>query len=246
MKRTLVEDTLKSIVELRDVYINYLKVEAVQGVSLAVEQGNIIALMGANGAGKSTILKAIIGLKGVGRGEIFFDGENVTGKKAHEMVKGGVALCPEGRRIFTEMSVVKNLITGAYLRKDKKKVRRQLAEIYEYFPILGRRRSQLGGKLSGGEQQMLAIGRALMADPKLLLLDEPSLGLAPILVQEVGTIVKNILGRGVSIILAEQNALWALELTGYGFVLENGKITVDGTYEKLVGNDYIREAYLGG
>lgn len=246
LKRTLVEDTLKSIVELRDVYINYLKVEAVQGVSLAVEQGNIIALMGANGAGKSTILKAIIGLKGVGRGEIFFDGENVTGKKAHEMVKGGVALCPEGRRIFTEMSVVKNLITGAYLRKDKKKVRRQLAEIYEYFPILGRRRSQLGGKLSGGEQQMLAIGRALMADPKLLLLDEPSLGLAPILVQEVGTIVKNILGRGVSIILAEQNALWALELTGYGFVLENGKITVDGTYEKLVGNDYIREAYLGG
>jgi len=246
LKRILVEDTLKSIVELRDVYINYLKVEAVQGVSLAVEQENIIALMGANGAGKSTILKAIIGLKGVGRGEIFFDGENVTGKKAHEMVKGGVALCPEGRRIFTEMSVVKNLITGAYLRKDKKKVRRQLAEIYEYFPILGKRRSQLGGKLSGGEQQMLAIGRALMADPKLLLLDEPSLGLAPILVQEVGTIVKNILGRGVSIILAEQNALWALELTGYGFVLENGKITVDGTYEKLVGNDYIRDAYLGG
>lgn len=246
LKRILVEDTLKSIVELRDVYINYLKIEAVRGVSLAVEQENIIALMGANGAGKSTILKAIIGLEGVGRGEIFFDGENVTGKKAHEMVKGGVALCPEGRRIFTEMSVVKNLITGAYLRKDKKKVRRQLAEIYEYFPILGKRRSQLGGKLSGGEQQMLAIGRALMADPKLLLLDEPSLGLAPILVQEVGTIVKNILGRGVSIILAEQNALWALELTGYGFVLENGKITVDGTYEKLVGNDYIRDAYLGG
>jgi len=237
---------LKSIVELRDVYINYLKIEAVRGVSLAVEQENIIALMGANGAGKSTILKAIIGLEGVGGGEIFFDGENVTGKKAHEMVKSGVALCPEGRRIFTEMSVVKNLITGAYLRKDKKKVRRQLAEIYEYFPILGKRRSQLGGKLSGGEQQMLAIGRALMADPKLLLLDEPSLGLAPILVQEVGTIVKNILGRGVSIILAEQNALWALELTGYGFVLENGKITVDGTYEKLVGNDYIRDAYLGG
>jgi len=246
LKRILVEDTLKSIVELRDVYINYLKIEAVRGVSLAVEQENIIALMGANGAGKSTILKAIIGLEGVGGGEIFFDGENVTGKKAHEMVKSGVALCPEGRRIFTEMSVVKNLITGAYLRKDKKKVRRQLAEIYEYFPILGKRRSQLGGKLSGGEQQMLAIGRALMADPKLLLLDEPSLGLAPILVQEVGTIVKNILGRGVSIILAEQNALWALELTGYGFVLENGKITVDGTYEKLVGNDYIRDAYLGG
>jgi len=241
-----VEDTLKSIVELRDVYINYHKVEAVRGVSLAVEQESIIALMGANGAGKSTILKAIIGLKGVDGGEIFFDGENVTGKKTNEMVKSGVALCPEGRRIFTEMSVVKNLITGAYLRKDKEEIRRQLTEIYEYFPILGKRRNQLGGKLSGGEQQMLAIGRALMADPKLLLLDEPSLGLAPILVQEVGTIVKNILGRGVSIILAEQNALWALELTGYGLVLENGKITVDGTYEKLIDNDHIREAYLGG
>jgi branched-chain amino acid transport system ATP-binding protein len=162
------------------------------------------------------------------------------------MVRMGVALCPEGRRIFPEMTVMKNLIVGAYLRKDEAEIKRQLEEIYEHFPILGERRYQRGGSLSGGEQQMLAIGRALMAGPKLLLLDEPSLGLAPMMVQEVGTIIKNILERGMSIILAEQNALWALGLSQYGFIMETGKIVMQGSYEELVKNNYIMEAYLGG
>jgi branched-chain amino acid transport system ATP-binding protein len=202
--------------------------------------------MGSNGAGKSTILKAIIGLKELSKGEILFAGNQVSGKSTPEMVRMGVALCPEGRRIFPEMTVMKNLIVGAYLRKDEAEIKRQLEEIYEHFPILGERRYQRGGSLSGGEQQMLAIGRALMAGPKLLLLDEPSLGLAPLMVQEVGTIIKNILERGMSIILAEQNALWSLELSQYGFIMETGKIVMQGSYEELVKNNYIMEAYLGG
>lgn len=234
------------IIELRDIYVNYGKIQAVRGVSLELDDGSIIALMGSNGAGKSTILKAIIGLKELSKGEILFAGNKVSGKSTPDMVRMGVALCPEGRRIFSEMTVIKNLIAGAYLRKDKKEINRQLEEIFEYFPILRERHHQRGGSLSGGEQQMLAIGRALMAGPKLLLLDEPSLGLAPLLVQEVGTIIKNIMKRGISMILAEQNALWSLELSQYGFVMETGKIVMQGSYEELVKNNYIMEAYLGG
>lgn len=234
------------IIELRDIYVNYGKIQAVRGVSFELDDGSIVALMGSNGAGKSTILKAIIGLKELSKGEILFAGNQVSGKSTPEMVRMGVALCPEGRRIFPEMTVMKNLIVGAYLRKDEAEIKRQLEEIYEHFPILGERRYQRGGSLSGGEQQMLAIGRALMAGPKLLLLDEPSLGLAPLMVQEVGTIIKNILERGMSIILAEQNALWSLELSQYGFIMETGKIVMQGSYEELVKNNYIMEAYLGG
>jgi len=234
------------IIELRDIYVNYGKIQAVRGVSFQLDEGNIVALMGANGAGKSTILKAIIGIKELSKGEILFAGKSVSGKSTPDMVHMGVALCPEGRRIFPEMSVMKNLIAGAYLRRDKKEINRQLEEIFEYFPILSERQLQRGGSLSGGEQQMLAIGRALMAGPKLLLLDEPSLGLAPLLVQEVGTIIRNIMGRGISMILAEQNALWSLEVSQYGFVMENGKIVMQGSYEELVGDKYIMEAYLGG
>jgi branched-chain amino acid transport system ATP-binding protein len=234
------------IIELRDIYVNYGKIQAVRGVSFELDDGSIVALMGSNGAGKSTILKAIIGLKELSKGEILFAGNQVSGKSTPEMVRMGVALCPEGRRIFPEMTVMKNLIVGAYLRKDEAEIKRQLEEIYEHFPILGERRYQRGGSLSGGEQQMLAIGRALMAGPKLLLLDEPSLGLAPLMVQEVDTIIKNILGRGMSIILAEQNALWSLELSQYGFIMETGKIVMQGSYEELVKNNYIMEAYLGG
>ncbi|MGA2464285.1 MAG: ABC transporter ATP-binding protein [Thermodesulfobacteriota bacterium] len=234
------------IIELRDIYVNYGKIQAVRGVSFELDDGSIVALMGSNGAGKSTILKAIIGLKELSKGEILFAGNKVSGKSTPEMVRMGVALCPEGRRIFPEMTVMKNLIVGAYLRKDEAEIKRQLEEIYEHFPILGERRYQRGGSLSGGEQQMLAIGRALMAGPKLLLLDEPSLGLAPLMVQEVDTIIKNILERGMSIILAEQNALWSLELSQYGFIMETGKIVMQGSYEELVKNNYIMEAYLGG
>jgi branched-chain amino acid transport system ATP-binding protein len=234
------------IIELRDIHVNYGKIQAVRGVSFELDDGSIVALMGSNGAGKSTILKAIIGLKELSKGEILFAGNQVSGKSTPEMVRMGVALCPEGRRIFPEMTVMKNLIVGAYLRKDEAEIKRQLEEIYEHFPILGERRYQRGGSLSGGEQQMLAIGRALMAGPKLLLLDEPSLGLAPLMVQEVDTIIKNILGRGMSIILAEQNALWSLELSQYGFIMETGKIVMQGSYEELVKNNYIMEAYLGG
>lgn len=234
------------IIELRDIHVNYGKIQAVRGVSFELDDGSIVALMGSNGAGKSTILKAIIGLKELSQGEILFAGNQVSGKSTPDMVHMGVALCPEGRRIFPEMTVMKNLIVGAYLRKDEAEIKRQLEEIYEHFPILGERRYQRGGSLSGGEQQMLAIGRALMAGPKLLLLDEPSLGLAPLMVQEVGTIIKNILERGMSIILAEQNALWSLELSQYGFIMETGKIVMQGSYEELVKNNYIMEAYLGG
>jgi branched-chain amino acid transport system ATP-binding protein len=234
------------IIELRDIHVNYGKIQAVRGVSFELDDGSIVALMGSNGAGKSTILKAIIGLKELSKGEILFAGNQVSGKSTPEMVRMGVALCPEGRRIFPEMTVMKNLIVGAYLRKDEAEIKRQLEEIYEHFPILGERRYQRGGSLSGGEQQMLAIGRALMAGPKLLLLDEPSLGLAPLMVQEVDTIIKNILERGMSIILAEQNALWSLELSQYGFIMETGKIVMQGSYEELVKNNYIMEAYLGG
>jgi branched-chain amino acid transport system ATP-binding protein len=223
------------IIELRDIYVSYGKIQAVRGVSFQLDEGSIVALMGANGAGKSTILKAIL-----------FAGERVGGKSTPDIVRMGVALCPEGRKIFPEMSVMKNLIAGAYLRKDKKEITRQLKEIFEYFPILRERHLQRGGSLSGGEQQMLAIGRALMANPKLLLLDEPSLGLAPLLVQEVGTIIKDIMKRGISMILAEQNALWSLEVSQHGFVMETGKIVMLGNYEELVGNRYITEAYLGG
>jgi branched-chain amino acid transport system ATP-binding protein len=234
------------ILELQDLFVNYGKIEAVRGVDLSLEEGKIIALMGANGAGKSSILKAIIGLKRTSRGEIIFAGENVNEKSTPEMVRMGVAMCPEGRKIFPRMSVMKNLMCGAYLRKSKEEINRQVEEVFDHFPILDERRRQMGGQLSGGEQQMLAIGRALMAGPRLLLLDEPSLGLAPLLIQEVGSIIKGILERGVSIVLAEQNALWALRLAGYGFVLENGKIVAYGTYEELVGDKRIKEAYLGG
>jgi branched-chain amino acid transport system ATP-binding protein len=240
-----VEVIVKSLLELRDTWVKYGKVEAVRGINFSLETGEIIALIGANGAGKSTILKAIIRLEPLARGEIIFDGENIAGKQTPDMVRRGVLLCPEGRRIFARLSVMKNLLVGAYLNKDKAEIKRNLEEIFQAFPILRERSAQAGGSLSGGEQQMLAIGRALMARPRLLMLDEPSLGLAPIVVQEVGLIVKSIFKRGVSIILAEQNALWALEVAEQGCVVENGKIVFRGTYDELTKNDLIREAYLG-
>jgi branched-chain amino acid transport system ATP-binding protein len=239
-------DRVADIIELRDIHVNYGKIQAVRGLSFGLEEGRIIALMGSNGAGKSTILKSIIGLKELSGGEILFEGSRVSGKSTPEMVRLGVALCPEGRRIFPAMTVTKNLTVGAYLRKDEAEIKRQREEIYELFPILGERRHQRGGSLSGGEQQMLAIGRALMAGPKLLLLDEPSLGLAPLMVEQVGTIITSIMKRGMSIILAEQNALWSLALSQFGFVMENGKIVMQGSYEELVKDNYIMEAYLGG
>lgn len=236
---------MKSLLELRDVWVKYGKVEAVRGVNFSLGTGEIIALIGANGAGKSTILKAIMKLEPIAGGKIVFDGEDTAGKQTPDMVRRGVSLCLEGRRIFPRLSVMKNLLAGAYLKKNRTEINRNLAEIFEAFPILRERSVQAGGSLSGGEQQMLAIGRALMAGPRLLMLDEPSLGLAPIVVQEVGSIVKSILERGVSIILAEQNALWALEVAGRGCVLQNGKIVFQGSYGELTKNDYIRGAYLG-
>ena len=224
----------------------YERVEALKGISLAVESGAIVTLIGANGAGKSTTLRAISGLIGVASGEIFFEERKIDGLSPQEIVRAGIAHVPEGRRVFPYMTVKENLMLGAFRRKDKEGVQADLEGVLEHFPILRERRSQSAGSLSGGEQQMLAIGRALMSKPRLLLLDEPSLGLAPLMVKEVGRIIVDINQRKVGIILVEQNAQMALRLAHTGYVLETGSIAVQGKASELIDNEHVRKAYLGG
>jgi len=224
----------------------YERVEALKGISLAVESGAIVTLIGANGAGKSTTLRAISGLIGVASGEIFFEEKKIDGLSPQEIVRAGIAHVPEGRRVFPYMTVKENLMLGAFRRKDKEGVQADLEGVLEHFPILRERRSQSAGSLSGGEQQMLAIGRALMSKPRLLLLDEPSLGLAPLMVKEVGRIIVDINQRKVGIILVEQNAQMALRLAHTGYVLETGSIAVQGKASELIDNEHVRKAYLGG
>ena len=224
----------------------YERVEALKGISIAVESGAIVTLIGANGAGKSTTLRAISGLIGVASGEIFFEEKKIDGLSPQEIVRAGIAHVPEGRRVFPYMTVKENLMLGAFRRKDKEGVQADLEGVLEHFPILRERRSQSAGSLSGGEQQMLAIGRALMSKPRLLLLDEPSLGLAPLMVKEVGRIIVDINQRKVGIILVEQNAQMALRLAHTGYVLETGSIAVQGKASELIDNEHVRKAYLGG
>jgi len=235
------------ILELKNLVVHYEKVRALKGISLAMTEKSIVTLIGANGAGKSTTLKTISGLKQCTSGEVWFLGQQIHSLSPHGIVGIGIAQVPEGRRVFPYMSVYENLLMGAYLRKDRDGIQKDFEVVYQYFPILKDRKNQASGSLSGGEQQMLAMGRALMAAPKLLLLDEPSLGLSPVMVKEIGRIILNINRQeGVSIILVEQNARMALKLSSQGYVLETGKIVLSGPSGDLLNNDHVRRAYLGG
>ncbi len=235
------------ILELKNLVVHYEKVRALKGISLAIEEKSIVTLIGANGAGKSTTLKTISGLKQPTSGEVWFLGQKTNSLSSHAIVGLGIAQVPEGRRVFPFMSVYENLLMGAYLRKDREGIQKDFEIVYQHFPVLKERKNQASGSLSGGEQQMLAMGRALMAAPQLLLLDEPSLGLSPVMVKEIGRIIVNINRRGgVSIILVEQNARMALRLSSQGHVLETGKIILSGPSIDLLKNDHVRRAYLGG
>ncbi|AZT90326.1 ABC transporter ATP-binding protein [Caldicellulosiruptor changbaiensis] len=227
-----------------DVY--YGAIQALFSVSLEVQKGEIVTLIGANGAGKSTLLKTISGLIRPRTGSIYFEDTDITKKSSMEIVKLGISHVPEGRRVFPEMTVLENLELGAYLRKDKQGIKEDLKKVFERFPRLYERKNQLAGTLSGGEQQMLAIGRALMSRPKLLLLDEPSMGLAPILVTEIFKIIKEINSQGTTILLIEQNAHMALSIADRAYVIETGKIVLSGDAKEIAANPEVKKAYLGG
>jgi branched-chain amino acid transport system ATP-binding protein len=231
--------------ELRDVRVLYGPTQALKGIDVAARAGSIVTLIGPNGAGKTTALKAIMGLQHVAAGEIHLAGRRIDRLDTAEIVREGIALSPEGRRVFPEMTVAENLTAGAYLRKSRHEIADDRRSVYEYFPVLKTRERQMAGTLSGGEQQMLAIARALMARPKYLLLDEPSLGLAPLVVRAIADIVRAIHRSGVSIILVEQNARMALRLAEYAYVLESGRVVLGGPAEDLARDDYVRRVYLG-
>lgn len=231
------------LLELSDVRVRYGGIEAVKGVSLRVDEGEIVTLIGGNGAGKTTTLKAISGIQRSAAGTIVFRGERIEALAAHEIVGLGICQAPEGRRIFPRMSVQENLAMGAYIRDDD--VRSDFDRVFDLFPVLRERSAQVGGTLSGGEQQMLAIGRALMSRPALLMLDEPSLGLAPILVRRIFALLREIHSQGTTILLVEQNANQALQLADRGYVLESGVIALEDSAGNLLGNDQVRKAYLG-
>jgi len=233
------------MLKVKNVHVFYGGIHALKGISFDVLEGQIVTLLGANGAGKSTTLRAISGLVKPKEGEIFFEGRNIIGLPPYEIVKLGIAMVPEGRRIFPNLTVLENLLIGAYSRRDSKGVKEDLEWIFNLFPVLQERSSQNAGTLSGGEQQMLAIGRALMSKPKLLMLDEPSLGLAPVLVQQVFKVIKKLQSEGTTILLIEQNAHAALQIADYGYVMETGQIVLEGPSEELVHNDKVRKAYLG-
>jgi branched-chain amino acid transport system ATP-binding protein len=232
------------LLELDEVYVHYGKIEAIRGISLDVDKGEIVTLIGANGAGKSTTLKTISGLRTVSQGEIRFDGQVITRMPGHKRVLAGIGQAPEGRGIFPGMTVAENLHMGAYARKGD--FAKDLAEVYDLFPRLAERKRQAGGTLSGGEQQMLAIGRALMSEPKVLLLDEPSMGLAPILVNQIFSIIEEINRRGTTILLVEQNAQQALRIAHRAYVIETGRIVKSAPAHDLLNDPDVKAAYLGG
>ncbi len=234
------------LLKVDNAVVHYKKVAALKGLSMNVPAGGIVTIIGANGAGKSTTLRSISGLAALSDGEIWYDGARIDGQAPEKIVRMGIAQVPEGRRIFPDLTVQENLAIGAFLRVDKGEIARDLEAVFEHFPRLKERRRQRGKTLSGGEQQMLAIGRALMSAPKLLLLDEPSMGLAPLLVQEIARIIVEIKDRGVSVVLVEQNAEVALRLADYAYVLETGSVALEGPADELRENDHVRRAYLGG
>ena len=231
--------------EIRDLCVSYGGIRALKGVSLSVDEGQIVTLIGANGAGKSTTLRAISGLQKVQSGSILYGGEDLTGLPAKEIVRRGIIHVPEGRRVFPDMTVAENLKIGAFLRTDKAAIAQDMDYVYSLFPRLKERSWQLAGTLSGGEQQMLAVGRALMSRPKVLMMDEPSLGLAPLIVKDIFSIIRRVNQDGITVLLIEQNANAALRIADYGYVLETGTIALSGTGEELLKNESVREAYLG-
>lgn len=234
------------MLEIKDLNVHYGVIHALKDVSLVVNEKEIVSLIGANGAGKTTLLHTISGILKATSGEILFEGADLTKTKSKNIVLKGITQVPEGRRIFPGLSVYENLLVGAYLRKDKAEIKKDLEKVYERFPILKERSSQDASTLSGGEQQMLAMGRALMAKPKILLLDEPSMGLAPILVKEIFKIIEDIHKQGTTVLLVEQNARMALSIADRAYVLENGKIVLSGTGKELSESEEIQKAYLGG
>jgi len=235
----------KRLLSLQEVTVKYQRVEAVRAVCLEVSPGMIVTLIGSNGAGKSTILKTISGLKEPSSGTIWLDEQRIDGRAPQDIVKLGIAHVPEGKRLFSEMTVMENCMIGAYLRHDKNQIDEDLARVFEHFPVLQKRHTQRAGSLSGGEQQMLAMARGLMSNPTLLLLDEPSLGLAPIMVEEIGKIIHEINERGITIVLVEQNARLALRLSHNGYVLETGTVVLQGSTEDLQQDERVKKAYLG-
>lgn len=237
---------MSNILEVKDLHYYYNEIHALKGISFAVEKGELVTLIGANGAGKTTTMRSISGLiGGVRSGSILFEGQEITRMKPHRIAKAGLTQSLEGRQIFYELSVEENLMMGAYLQRDTKKIKSKLGEVYELFPRLLERKNQSGGTLSGGEQQMLAIGRALMAEPHILLLDEPSLGLAPLIVKEIFRIIKQINEEGMTILLVEQNSKAALQISDRGYVLETGKIIMSDTAQNLLQNPDVQRSYLG-
>lgn len=234
-----------ALLEIKDLEVNYGVIKAIKGVSFDVNEGEIIALIGANGAGKTTILHTITGLIQAKKGSIVFDGKELTKTPPHKIVSMGMAHVPEGRRIFQQLSVLENLKLGAYTRKDKSEIASTLKMVYERFPRLEERKNQVAGTLSGGEQQMLAMGRALMSKPRIILMDEPSMGLSPLLVSEIFDIIKVINESGTTVLLVEQNAKKALSIADRAYVLETGNITLSGDAKDLINDDSVKKAYLG-
>ena len=234
------------MLNVESIYVSYGRVRALEGVSINIEEGTIVSLLGANGAGKSTVQKSILGLTRPQKGSIKFLGQRIDGKPTEKIVKMGIVMVPEGRQIFPDLTVMENLNMGRYTRKDHAQIKEDLEYVFCLFPIIKERVKQLGGTLSGGQQQMLAIGRGLMSRPKLLLLDEPSLGLAPIVINDIFKTIKDINADGTTILLVEQNASMALRVSDYAYVLETGVISVQGTSEELQNNDDVRKTYLGG
>ena len=231
------------MLKIENLFVNYGGIEAVKGISLDVPDGSIITLVGANGAGKSTTLRSIVGLVKAKSGSITLDGEELLGMDTTDIVSKGITLVPEGRHVFPDMTVLENLKIGAYLRKDS--LKDDIDRVYDLFPRLKERSWQAAGTLSGGEQQMLAVGRALMSKPKLIMMDEPSLGLAPIIVQGIFSIIREINKQGTTVLLIEQNANMALKTADYGYVMETGRISLQGTGEELLANEQVKELYLG-
>lgn len=235
-----------ALLEVKGLEVYYGVIQALKGIDFEVNEGEIVTLIGANGAGKTTTMQSVIGLIAPKAGTVSFEGKDITHLHCHKIVSLGMSQVPEGRRIFQELTVYQNLLMGAYIQKDKKAIKEDIKKIYARFPRLEERKNQIAGTLSGGEQQMLAMGRALMSRPKLLMLDEPSMGLSPLLVDEVFTIIKDLNKEGTTILLVEQNAGKSLAISDRAYVLENGKIVLSGTGEELLQSEEVKKAYLGG